>query len=225
VVAGLRANPAGHFARMLISAGHTGISRGESLCATCAVRLILVSRWACPPKHRHSSSGGWGRAAMPSLGARGMEVSMSNANHRTSATAIAKTEAYSLGWLDYQTGFDSSKQLAKQYASAKADGNMLRANDLSAMKYAYGRLSAALAEREGIKLGVPNSHNIQQHVKLLRQVTENQDAPSTTAVIAHRVATALQEICGTIRPRAPLATLTFRHGWPIVPTLADLQSR
>jgi len=150
---------------------------------------------------------------------------MSNANNRDSLTAIISSKAYLLGWMDYQTGLDSSRELARLYALAVTTGGMPAAEPYSAMRYSYGRLAAARAERTGVRIKAPNKRNLLEHEDLLRQTIEAQDAPSTIAVIAHRVEAVLQELCGTIPPRQPWTLLTFRRGLPIVPTLEQLQSR
>lgn len=148
---------------------------------------------------------------------------MSNIRGRTSHLTIVDSIAYAVGWADVVNGTDRLADMEAMRASLYAAGHKYAAAKYSLLKYQQGRLCALLARLAGRRLRAPTKANRALHAALLKSAEyETGDCPLSRAVTAKRAQYALMEIVGTIPPRTPMATLTFRRGLPVVPTFAEV---
>jgi hypothetical protein len=125
---------------------------------------------------------------------------------RVGGTAISGSASYKAGFRDGILGAEPRRD----------------ADAIGLGGYEYGRLAAAAVRGSGSSLKPPSKANKAHHTRLLDSLARAGDIPLTRAVVAKRVGDALAEICGTIPPRVPLASLSFKRGLPHVPTYAEL---
>lgn len=143
---------------------------------------------------------------------------MANSSRVVSLRALTKTMAYRWGWAAFHAGADRQNEIDALFSGHA------RSLQRDPMAYQTGRLMGAYAASRRIKLTAPTPRNAAGHPTLIAEAQREGAQPSRAITAAKMVQSALQELCGTIPPRKPMATLTFRRGLPVVPTFAEVNA-